>query len=161
MDNGVKCIPDGMRAIIPHLIVNGGNEAVEFYKKAFGAVEMGRAPAPGDTRLMHAAVKIGEAVVFLCDEFPEWGCGKSPKTLGGASVTLTFYVEDVDRAYQKAVDAGATPTMPPANMFWGDRYGKLLDPFGHEWALATHVEDVPPEDMERRMKAAMANCVPA
>jgi uncharacterized glyoxalase superfamily protein PhnB len=154
--NGVKPVPDGQHTVTPHLVVRGGAQAIEFYTKAFGARELMRSPGPDGKALMHAAVQIGDSRVFLCDEFPAWGV-LSPLARGGTSVTINLYTEDVDRVFKQAVAAGAKVTMPLQDMFWGDRYGKITDPFGHEWALATHIEDVPPEELARRAKAAFCS----
>jgi PhnB protein len=140
--------------IAPMLAVRGGARAIDFYKQAFGARERMRMPAP-DGRVAHAELEIGDSVVMLSDPFPQSTC-KPPKELGGTSVGVFMYVEDVDAVVKQATDAGATVTMPTADMFWGDRFGSLSDPFGHEWQVATHVEDVPPEQMEQRAKEAMA-----
>lgn len=149
MSTSVKPIPPGMEQIIPHLVCERCPEAIEFYKKAFGAVEMGRVPAPDGQRLLHAAIKIGDSAVFLASDFPEFCGGKSqsPKALGGTPVTIHRYVADCDAAMQQAIEAGATVVMPASDMFWGDRYGVLVDPFGHSWSLATHIRDVSPEEM--------------
>ncbi len=141
----VRSIPEGMHSLTPHLICRGAASALDFYARAFGAVELMRLPAP-DGRLMHATLRIGDSHLMLVDEMPEWGA-LGPLSLGGTPVTVHLYVEDVDAAFQQAVAAGATPKMQPADMFWGDRYGQLLDPFGHRWSLATHVRDVPPEQL--------------
>jgi uncharacterized glyoxalase superfamily protein PhnB len=141
--------------IIAHLIVNDGPKALDFYKKAFGAEIQGVHKAP-DGKVMHAELSVGGARLMLADEFPGMGSG-SAKTLGGSPVVLNLYVqEDVDDLFNQAVAAGATVTMPLANQFWGDRYGQLKDPFGHTWALGQHVEDVAPEEMERRAREAFA-----
>ena len=148
-----KPIPDGYQAIIPHLVIKGAAEAIEFYKRALGAEEVCRMPFPGpdgQMRVGHAELRIGDSHLFLADEFPERGV-TGPN--GHSPVTIHLYVPDVDSVYNRAVEAGATVTMPPADMFWGDRYGKLVDPFGHHWSLATHVEDVTPEQMNERMAA--------
>jgi uncharacterized glyoxalase superfamily protein PhnB len=146
-------VPCGYQTLTPHVRVRGGADAIEFYKKAFGAEEVMRMPGP-DGKLMHAELKIGGATLMLCDEFPDWGA-LSPLSLNGTAVTLHLYVEDADAAFERAVAAGATVTMPLQNQFWGDRYGKVVDPFGHEWSIAAHVEDVAPEEMEARAAAAM------
>lgn len=139
--------------IIAHLIVNEGPKALDFYKKAFGAEILGVHKTP-DGRVMHAELSVGGARLMLADEFP--GCG-SAKTLGGSPVVLNLYVqEDVDDLFNQAVGAGGTVVMPLANQFWGDRYGQIKDPFGHLWALGQHVEDVAPEEMERRAREAFA-----
>ena len=139
--------PEGMHAITPHLVCAGAAQAIEFYKKAFGAVEIARLPGP-DGKLIHAAVRILDSVVMLVDEMPEWG-SLGPKSLKGSPVTIHLYVEDVDAVMKQAVQAGAKITMPLEDTFWGDRYGRLEDPFGHQWSLATHIRDVSPEEMQR------------
>jgi len=146
----VKAIPEGMHSVTPHLICAGAANAIEFYKQAFGAVEGGRLPGP-DGRLMHAMIRIGGSAVMLVDEMPEWGA-LGPKALKGSSVTIHLYVDDVDAVVARAVKAGAKVTMPVADQFWGDRYGKLEDPFGHHWSVATHVRDVTPEEMHKAMQ---------
>jgi PhnB protein len=156
MDAKVDPIPKDMYTITPHLVCEGAADAIEFYKKAFGAVETMRLPGPNG-RLMHAAVKIGDSTIMLADDFPEYG-GLGPKALKGSPVTLHMYVTDTDAAYQKAIDAGATAKMPPADMFWGDRYGQVTDPFGHHWSIATHIKDVTPEEMNEAMKQQMPPC---
>lgn len=156
--SNVKPIPEGHPTLTPHLIIKDAARAIDFYKKAFGAEEVMRMPMP-DGRLMHASLKFGNSMLFLCDEFPEHGCGgASPQTLKNSHATMHIYVEDVDKAYQRAVDAGATAQMPPQDMFWGDRYGTLIDPFGQPWSLATHKEELSPEEMKKRMQNA---CAPA
>ncbi len=153
MSNAVKPIPEGMHTVTPHLTCAGASDAIEFYKKAFGAIEMARMPGPGG-KLMHAMVKIGDSPVMLVDEFPEWG-GTGPKTLKGTPVTIHLQVPDADAMFKSAVDAGATVKMPIADMFWGDRYGVVIDPFGHSWSIATHIKDMTPEEMTQAGKAAM------
>ncbi len=143
-------IPQGMHSVTPHLVCAGAAKAIEFYKKAFGAVEEGRMPGP-DGKLMHAMIRIGNSPIMLADEFPEWG-SLGPKALKGSPVTIHLYVEDVDAFAKRAVEAGAKITMPVADQFWGDRYGKLEDPFGHHWSVGAHVRDVSPEEMQRAMK---------
>jgi uncharacterized glyoxalase superfamily protein PhnB len=155
MKNGVKGIPDGFHTITPHLIVHGATEAIDFYKRAFGARELGRHPEPGGTRLLHALLQIGSSRLMLADAFPEMG-GCAQKTEGGSNVTINLYLEDADAVFAQAVAAGATVKMPMMSMFWGDRYGQITDPFGHDWALATHIEDVPPEELATRAQAAFA-----
>jgi len=146
----VKPIPDGMHSVTPHLICAGAADAIEFYKKAFGAVDLGRLPGPKG-RLMHAAIRIGDSTVMLVDEMPEWGAF-GPKSLRGSPVTIHLYVQDVDASVARAVAAGAKITMPLDDMFWGDRYCKLEDPFGHHWSIATHVREVSPEEMQQAMQ---------
>jgi uncharacterized glyoxalase superfamily protein PhnB len=153
--SSVKPIPEGYHTVTPYLTVRGAANAIEFYKKAFGAQELARMPGP-DGRLMHAEIKIGDSIVMLGDEFPEMGSKGGPLTLGGTATGLLLYVADVDAAFARAVDAGGKVTMPLADMFWGDRYGKLVDPFGHEWSMATHKEDISHEEMSRRAAAAFA-----
>jgi PhnB protein len=145
----VKPIPDGMHSVTPHLICAGAAKAIEFYKNAFGAVEGGRLPGP-DGRIMHAQLRIGDSAVMLVDEMPEWGA-LGPKALKGSPVTIHLYVNDVDAFVARAVKAGAKVTMEVADQFWGDRYGKLEDPFGHHWSVATHVRDLTPEEMQKAM----------
>jgi PhnB protein len=143
-------IPNGMHTVTPHLVCAGAADAIEFYKAAFGAVELARLPGP-DGRLVHALIRIGDSAVMLVDEFPDWG-SKGPKVLGGSPVTLHLYVDDVDAFTARAVDAGAKVTMPVDDMFWGDRYGQLEDPFGHRWSVATHVRDVAPEELQQAVQ---------
>lgn len=153
----VAPIPEGFQTVTPHLICEGAADAIEFYKKAFNAVEMFRMPGPGG-KLMHAQIKIGNSFVMLADDFPEWGC-IGAKALKGSPVTVHLYVEDTDSLYNQAVAAGGTAKMPPADMFWGDRYGVLTDPFGHSWSIATHQRDLTPEQMQEEMKKSMSeNC---
>lgn len=148
----VKAIPDGYHSVTPYLIVDGGAEAIEFYKKAFGAKELNRMPAPNG-RLGHAEIQVGNSRVMLADENPGIDA-RSPKSLGGTPVSLMIYVEDVDRVFQQAMAAGARILSPLKDQFYGDRSGNLEDPFGHKWTLATHIEDVAPDEMEKRMKVA-------
>lgn len=148
---GVKAIPDGYYSLTPYLVIKGAAKAMEFYTKAFGAVETVRMPGPGG-QVMHAEMKIGNSMLMLADENPERG-HLSPATLGGAGSSVMLYTDDVDATFKKATAEGATVEMPPADMFWGDRMGNLTDPFGHKWAIATHKEDVSPEEMEKRMAA--------
>src|SRR5581483_4250183 len=157
MSKSTPPIPPGLENIIPHLVCDPASEAIEFYKKAFGAEEMGRMPTPNG-KLMHAAIRIGTSMVFLVDDFPEFRGGKSqsPQALKGTPVTLHRYVENVDAAIKRAQDAGATVFMPAQDMFWGDRYGIIVDPFGHQWSLATHIKDVTPAEMQDAMKNAGA-----
>jgi len=154
MAKQVKAIPEGFHSVTPHLTVRGAAKAIDFYKRAFGAEELGRMPAP-DGKVMHAAIKIGDSVVFLNDEFPEMG-GRSPEALGGTPAALHLYVGDVDKAFARAVAAGAEVRAPVADMFWGDRYGRLADPFGHVWSLASHKEDLTPDEIGKRAAAAFS-----
>lgn len=153
MAKNVKAIPEGFHSVTPHLIVRGAAKAIDFYKKAFGAEEVMRMPGPDGKSLMHAELKIGNSHVMLCDEAPDWGA-VSPQALNGSPVSIHLYVEDVDAVYDRATKAGAKPTMPITDMFWGDRFGKLTDPFGHHWSVATHKEDVPPEECMKRAATA-------
>jgi PhnB protein len=157
MTNPVKPIPEGFHTITPYLVVKGASQAIEFYKKAFGAQEILRLPMPDGKSLMHASVKIGDSVLFLADECPERG-GLGPQGLGGTPVTIHLYVEDVDALFDQAVTAGAKVCMPPENTFWGARYGRLTDPFGHSWSLASQKEDLTPDQIGERFQAAMAGC---
>jgi PhnB protein len=145
-----KSIPEGMHSVTPHLICAGAAKAIDFYVKAFGAVEEARLPAP-DGRIMHAAVRIGDSTVMLVDEMPEWGA-LGPKSLKGSPVTIHLYVDDVDGFVARAVKSGAKVTMPVEDQFWGDRYGKIEDPFGHHWSVATHVRDVSADEMQKAMR---------
>lgn len=145
----VKPIPDGFHTVTPHLVIKDAAGAIEFYKRAFGAEEVERMPGPGGHGIMHAELKIGNSMLMLCDEFPDMGA-VGPQSLGGSPVSIMLYVEDVDAVFKQAVDAGAKETMPVADMFWGDRYGKLTDPFGHQWAIATHKEDLTPDELRKR-----------
>jgi len=153
-----KPIPDGQEGLIPHLVCTPCADAIEFYRKAFGAEEVRRMPAPDGKRLMHAAIRIDGRFVFLADDFPEYCGGKeqSPAALGGTAVTLHRYVTDCDAAIERARRAGASVVMPASDMFWGDRYGVVKDPFGHSWAFATHVKDVSMEEMAKGAQAAFA-----
>ena len=146
----VKPIPEGMHTVTPHLICAGAADAIEFYKKAFNAVEEARLPGP-QGKLMHAMIRIGDSAVMLVDEMPQWGA-LGPKSLKGSPVTIHLYVENVDATVEHAVKAGGKVTMPVDDMFWGDRYGKLEDPFGHHWSVGTHVRDVSMEEMQQAMK---------
>lgn len=150
----VKPIPEGMHTVTPQLICAGAVEAIEFYKRAFDAVEVGRMPGP-DGKLLHAMIRIGDSAIMLVDEFPEYG-SFGPRIAKGSPVTIHLYVEDVDAFVGQAVQAGAKITMPPLDMFWGDRYAQLEDPFGHHWSVATHVRDVTPEEMEEAARKACA-----
>ncbi len=146
----VKPVPDGMHSVTPHLVCAGAADAIEFYKKAFNATEVGRLAGP-QGKLMHAMIRICDSAVMLVDEFPD--CGSfGPRSLKGSPVTIHLYVEDVDAFVKRAVAAGAKITMPVDDMFWGDRYGKLEDSFGHHWSVATHIRDVSPEEMKQAMQ---------
>jgi uncharacterized glyoxalase superfamily protein PhnB len=153
MSAKVTPIPDGFHTLTPHLIVRGAAEAIEFYKNAFGAEEVMRSTMPGSKTIMHASLRIGDSVIMLNDEFPNYGA-LSPVALNGSPVTIHLYVTDVDAVFNRAVAAGATARMPVADMFWGDRYGKLTDPFGHHWSIATRKEIVSPAELEKRAAKA-------
>ena len=148
--SSVRPIPEGMRTVTPHLICAGAGDAIEFYKKAFGAVELSRMLG-SDGKVMHASIRIGDSVIMLNDEMPDWG-SLGPKSLKGSPVTIHLYVENTDAAFDQAVRAGAKVTMPLDDMFWGDRYGKLEDPFGHQWSIGTHMRDVSPDEMQKAME---------
>src|SRR5215510_7117931 len=153
MSSRVKPIPSGFHTLTPHLVVKGASKAIEFYKKAFGAQEIGRLAAPDGKSIIHADLKIGDSHVFLVDEIPGMDC-RGPESIGGTPITIHMYVEDVDAAFGKAVTAGAKVRMPLADMFWGDRYGVLADPFGHSWSLASHREDLAPDEIAKRAQSA-------
>jgi PhnB protein len=154
MKTNVKRIPDGFHAVTPYLTVNGAGQAIDFYKRAFGAKERVRMPMP-DGKVAHAELQIGDSIIMLGEECPEHG-SVSPKTLEGSPVGLALYVEDVDKTFNRAVDAGASPKEAPEDKFWGDRAGSVTDPFGHKWMLLTHIEDVPPAEMKKRMEEAFS-----
>jgi PhnB protein len=147
----VSPIPEGYHSVTPYLIVDGAAEAIRFYEEAFGAVEVMRMPM--GERIAHAEVKIGNSHVMLSDEWPDMGY-LAPVNRGGATASLMVYLPDVDAAFTRALEAGCTQERPPEDQFWGDRMGTLVDPFGHRWSLATHVEDVSEEEMQRRMGQA-------
>lgn len=146
-------IPEGYHSVTAYLSLNNAAKAIEYYRNAFGAVEKVRMPGPGG-KIMHAEIQIGDSVVMLADEFPEMG-HKGPQTLGGTPVSLLLYVKDVDSVVKQAVSYGAEIKRPIENQFYGDRMGTIVDPFGHVWSVATHVEDVSPEEMENRMAKYM------
>ena len=150
----VKAIPDGYHSVTPYLIISGAADAIDYYQKAFGAIELMRMPAPGG-KIGHAEIKIGDSPIMLADEFPEMGY-KSPQTLGGSPVSIMIYVADVDAVFKQAIAAGGKEQRPVKDQFYGDRMGTLEDPFGHVWHVATHKEDVPAEEMERRASAHTA-----
>lgn len=148
----VKPIPDGMHTITPHLVCAGAADAIAFYKKAFHAVELGRVPGP-EGKLLHALIRIGDSPVMLVDEFPDNNT-LGPQSIKGSPVTIHLYVEDVDAVFNQAIAAGAKSRMPVTDMFWGDRYGLLEDPFGHVWSVATHVCDVGPRELQEAARKA-------
>ena len=150
----VKPIPEGFHTVSPYLVVKNAAAAIEFYQRAFGAEEVERHVMPDGQSVMHARIRIGDSMIMIADEFPDWGV-LGPEAIGGTAVTMHIFTEDADALYQRAVDAGATPTYPPEDTFWGDRYGKLKDPFGHEWSIATHLKDMTPEEVEQAAAAAL------
>lgn len=159
MSEHVKAVPPGFHTLTPHLTVRNAEQALEFYKKAFGA-EIGNVARMPDGKVMHAALKIGDSQLMLNDEMLEFGA-LSPLSLNGNSpVTIHIYTENVDQAFNRAVSAGAKVSMPLMDQFWGDRYGLVTDPYGHKWSLASHVKDMSQEEMERGMKDAMAKMPP-
>ena len=151
----VKPIPEGYPTVIPYLAVDDASAAIDFYKRAFGAKERVRMPMP-DGKVMHAELEIGDSLVMLSDPFPQ-SSYKTPTDASATTVGIFLYTEDVDATHKQAVEAGATSEQEPENMFWGDRFARVTDPFGHSWQMATHVEDVSPEEMERRGQEAMAS----
>ena len=155
MSTTVSPIPKGYHSITPHIVVSDAKKAAEFYKNAFGAEIRGMATGP-DGKIMHAEVKIGDSILMLNDEFPEWHVLSPTSTKADTAVTLHLYVEDADKALDRAVKAGAVVTMPLEDQFWGDRYGKVRDPFGHTWSIATHIKDQSPEEMKAAMDEAMS-----
>ena len=150
-----KPIPDGYHTLTPHLIVSDAAKAIDFYKKAFGAQEQGRFMSPDGKAVMHAEIKIGNSIVMLGNEFPP-SC-LSPKARGGTSVSLYTYVENADASFERAVKAGCTVKMPMTDQFWGDRFGQVEDPFGHQWSLATHKQDLTHDQIAANAKAFFAN----
>ena len=149
----VQPIPPGMHTVTPHLVVRGAAKAIDFYKKAFDAKEAARLAGPNGT-LMHAEIRIGDSHVMLMDESPEWKA-VGPQTLKGSPVTIHLYVNDADKTFDTAVKAGAKPVMPMCDMFWGDRYGVVEDPFGHSWSIATHTRDVSEKEIQEASKKGM------
>jgi PhnB protein len=156
MKNKTTAIPEGYHTITPHLIVKGANEAIKFYEKAFKARETSRVTGPDGKSVLHAEIVIGDSRLFLADEVPGMGC-LGPLSTGGSPVTLHLYVEDVDAFFNQAVAAGAQVKMPLTDMFWGDRYGVVADPFGHQWSFAMHIEDLTPEEISKRAETACGN----
>ena len=158
MTEPARPIPEGFHSVTPHLVCAGAAAAIDFYKQAFGAVEVGRMPMP-DGRLGHAEIRIGDSRVMLADAFPEYG-SKGPQDLQGTPVFIHLYVEDADAVFAQALAAGAKPVMPLADMFWGDRYGQVDDPFGHRWSIATHKQDLTIEQMQEGMQQMMSQADP-
>jgi PhnB protein len=153
MASRTKEIPKGFHTVTPYLTVTDSSRAIDFYKRAFGAQELLRLDSP-DGKVAHAEIKIGDSIIMLCDEMPGWG--RSPQSLGGTPVNIHLFVKDVDEVFNRAIAAGAKVAMPLADMFWGDRFGQVTDPFGHSWSIATHKEDVPPDELRKRAEAAMS-----
>ena len=153
MASRVKEIPKGFHAVTPYLTVTDSARAIDFYKRAFGAEELLRVDGP-DGKVAHAEIKIGDSIIMLSDEMQGWS--RSPQSLGGTAVNIFLYVKDVDEVFNRAVAEGAKVGMPVSDMFWGDRYGQVTDPFGHSWSIATHKEDLQPEELRKRTKAAFA-----
>jgi PhnB protein len=151
----VQPVPEGYHTVTPYLAVDDATAAIDFYERAFGAKERLRMSGPADT-IAHAELEIGDALIMLSDPFPQ-STARPPKELGGTSAGVFLYVEDVDAAYKQAIDAGATSASEPEDMFWGDRFGSVTDPFGHSWQIATHVEDVSPEEIAKRSEEWMAS----
>ncbi|WP_312485914.1 VOC family protein [Massilia timonae] len=159
MNQAVRPIPEGYRTVTPHLVCEKAGEAIDFYKKAFGAVELARMPGP-DGRIMHAELRIGDSPIMLADAFPEFG-SQGPLALKGSPVTIHLYVNDADAVWARALEAGARPTMELADMFWGDRYGQVADPFGHLWSIATHKRDMTDEQIMEAMRDMQPGDCPA
>jgi PhnB protein len=155
MKRSTKYIPEGLHTVTPYLTARNAAKALDFYKRAFGAKELHRMPGPDD-RIMHAAFQIGDSQIFISDEFTEMPNSRSPETLNGSPVSILIYVQDVDSVFNTATQAGATAVEKPKDMFWGDRWSTVRDPFGHNWQIATHVEEVTPEEMKKRMAQMMS-----
>ena len=158
MNQAVRPIPEGYRTVTPHLVCEGAAEAIAFYQKAFGAIEIARMPGPGG-KIMHAEIRIGDSALMLCDDFPDFG-SRGPLAMGGTAVVIHLYVPDADAAWDQALAAGARPLMPLADMFWGDRYGQVVDPFGHRWSIATHQHDLSQDQIMEGMNKMMAGGCP-
>ena len=159
MAGKVKAIPDGFHTLSPHIMVRDADKAIEFYKKAFGAEEIVRMPGPDGKTVMHAELKLGDSRMMMCQEMPGMECSSaSPQTTGKTTAVLHLYVENADALFDRAVKAGAKPIMPISDMFWGDRYGQVSDPFGHVWSIATHKQDYTPEQMKKNMGEFFAKC---
>ena len=155
MAKATKPIPEGFHTITPYIAVQGAGEAITFYEKAFGAEEILRLPGPDGKSVMHAEIRIGDSFLFLADEFPNAG-NRSPKALGGVTASVHLYVADVDAAFKRATEAGCEEIMPVTDMFWGDRFGKVRDPYGQEWSIATAKETLTPDEIDERAKAFFA-----
>jgi PhnB protein len=158
MSQNVKAIPEGYHTVTPFLSLKGAEKAIQFYKKAFGAKEIEKHHGP-DGKIMHAAIKIGDSIILLADEFPDSKCGMcSPESLNATTVVLHIYVEDVDALFDQSIKAGSKVIMPVMDTFWGDRYGQLQDPFGHRWSIATHKKDLTTEQVNQAAEEWMKNC---
>lgn len=155
--SNVKPIPDGFHSLTPHMVVKGAAKAMEFYAKAFGAEEVMVMKDPSGQFIVHGEMKIGNSIFMMCDEMPSCEGMGSPESLNGTSVTIHLYVENADAAFQKALDAGATTVMPLMDAFWGDRYGQVKDPFGHRWSIATHTQDLTPEQIGKNAEEFFAS----
>ncbi|CAN7310976.1 VOC family protein [Massilia sp. LjRoot122] len=158
MKQAARPIPEGFHSVTPHLVCEGAARAIDFYRQAFGAVEIDRMPGPGG-KIMHASLRIGDSVLMLCDDFPEYG-SRGPLALQGSAVVIHLYVPDADAVWERALAAGGKPLMPLDDAFWGDRYGQLVDPFGHRWAIATHLRDMTPQEIQDEMAKAMPGGCP-
>jgi len=157
MSQAARPLPEGFHSVTPHLVCEGAARAIDFYQQAFGAVEIDRMQGP-DGKIMHATVRIGDSLVMLCDDFPEYG-SRGPLALQGSAVVIHLYVPDADAVWERALAAGVKPIMPLDNAFWGDRYGQLVDPFGHRWAVATHLRDMRVQEVQDEMAKSMpASC---
>lgn len=156
MPTSAKPIPEGFHTVTPSLTVRGAAQAIDFYKKAFGAQELVRMPGP-DGKIMHAELKIGDSIIFLSDEMPGMGASKAPQTVGACTGAINLYVNNVDDVFKQAIAAGGKEVMPVADQFWGDRYGNFVDPFGHVWGVGTHKEDLTAEQMQQRMQDFFAS----
>lgn len=154
MATTAKPVPEGYHTVTPFLIVNDAKQAIDFYKRGFGAEEISRFET-SDGKVGHAEIRIGDSIIMIADEWPG-GCCRSPQSLGGTAVNITLYVDDVDQLFNRAIAAGAKVRMPLQDMFWGDRYGQVTDPFGHSWSLSTHKEDLPREEIQKRAEKAMS-----
>ena len=152
-----KPIPEGTHTLVAHLVLRNTNEAIEFYKRAFGAEELFRMPGPDGKSIVHAQMKLGDSKLYLADEMPGMSKCESPQTIGGTTIVMHVWSTDADAAFDRAVKAGAKVAMPMMDAFWGDRYGQVTDPFGHRWSIATHKKDMTPQEMSAAMKEAFAN----
>lgn len=159
MSSDVRPIPDGYHTLTPNLTFKDSSKALEFYQSAFGATVLGQMLSPDGRSMMHAVMKIGDSILMMGDEMPSEGCSKSAETLGGSPISLYVYVPNVDEAFKRAESSGATVTMPVTDMFWGDRCGNLIDPFGYSWMLATHTNDLTEDEIKKGAQKFFAECV--